>query len=116
MRLRRYVLSELIMPFLFSFSVIIFLLVIDLILQMLDRILGKGLPISVVFELFFFNTAWMIALAVPMAVLVSTLLAFGRLSAAGEIVANASIGHWNSPGCRAGTARCRTAGNWAGDF
>ncbi len=92
MRLRRYVLSELIMPFLFSFSVIIFLLVIDLILQMLDRILGKGLPISVVFELFFFNTAWMIALAVPMAVLVSTLLAFGRLSAAGEIVAMRALG------------------------
>jgi len=44
MRLRRYVLSELMMPFLFGFSVIIFLLVIDLILQMLDRILGKGVP------------------------------------------------------------------------
>ena len=92
MRLRRYVLSELMMPFLFGFSVIIFLLVIDLILQMLDRILGKGVPISVVFELFFLNTAWMIALAVPMAVLVSTLLAFGRLSAAGEIVAMRALG------------------------
>ncbi len=92
MRLRRYVLSELMMPFLFSFSVIIFLLIIDLILQMLDRILGKGVPISVVFELFFLNTAWMIALAVPMAVLVSTLLAFGRLSAAGEIVAMRALG------------------------
>ena len=92
MRLRRYVLSELMMPFLFSFSVIIFLLVIDLILQMLDRILGKGVPIGVVFELFFLNTAWMIALAVPMAVLVSTLLAFGRLSAAGEIVALRALG------------------------
>lgn len=92
MRLRRYVISELIMPFLFSFSVIIFLLVIDLILQMLDRILGKGVPIGVVLELFFLNTAWMIALAVPMAVLVSTLLAFGRLSAAGEIVAMRALG------------------------
>ena len=92
MRLRRYVLSELMMPFLFGFSVIIFLLIIDLILQMLDRILGKGVPISVVFELFFLNTAWMIALAVPMAVLVSTLLAFGRLSAAGEIVAMRALG------------------------
>lgn len=92
MRLRRYVISELMMPFLFSFSVIIFLLVIDLVLQMLDRILGKGVPISVVLELFFLNTAWMIALAVPMAVLVSTLLAFGRLSAAGEIVAMRALG------------------------
>ena len=92
MRLRRYVISELIMPFLFSFSVIIFLLVIDLVLQMLDRILGKGVPIGVVFELFFLNTAWMIALAVPMAVLVSTLMAYGRLSASGEIAGMRALG------------------------
>lgn len=92
MRLRRYVLIEHLMPFLFSFSVIIFLLVIDLVLQMLDRILGKGVPVGVVLELFFLNTAWMIALAIPMAVLVSALLAFGRLSADGEITAMRALG------------------------
>ena len=92
MRLRRYVLAELAMPFLLSFSVIIFLLIIDLVLQMLDRILGKGVPVHVVAELFFLNTAWMIALAVPMAVLVSALLAFGRLSAAGEIAGMRALG------------------------
>ena len=92
MRLRRYVLIEHLMPFLFSFSVIIFLLVIDLVLQMLDRILGKGVPVGVVLELFFLNTAWMIALAVPMAALVSALLAFGRLSADGEVIAMRSLG------------------------
>ena len=92
MRLLRYVLGEHFMPFLLSFSVIIFLLVIDLVLQMLDRILGKGVPVEVVLELFFLNTAWMVALAVPMAVLVSTLLAFGRLSASGEIIAMRALG------------------------
>ena len=92
MRLRRYVLAELAMPFLHSFSVIIFLLIIDLVLQMLDRILGKGVPVRVVAELFFLNTAWMIALAVPMAVLVSALLAFGRLSASGEIAGMRALG------------------------
>ncbi len=92
MRLRRYVLAELMMPFLLSFAVIIFLLIIDLMLQMLDRILGKGVPVRVVVELFFLNTAWMIALAVPMAVLVSTLLAFGRLSASGEIAGMRALG------------------------
>ncbi len=92
MILARYVLKEHAGPFLFGFSVIMFLLVIDLILQMLDRLLGKGIATGVVVELFFLNTAWMIALAVPMAVLVATLLAFGRLSADGEITAMRALG------------------------
>ena len=46
-------LREHLAPFLFSFAVIMFLLVVDLILQMIDLILGKGIAIEVVLELFF---------------------------------------------------------------
>ena len=92
MVLSRYVLKEHVVPFAFGFSVIMFLLVIDLILQKMDLILGKGIAPGVVLELFLLNTAWMIALAVPMAVLVATLMAFGRLSADGEISAMQALG------------------------
>lgn len=92
MVLSRYVLKEHFVPFVFGFSVIMFLLVIDLILQKMDLILGKGIAPGVVLELFLLNTAWMIALAVPMAVLVATLMAFGRLSADGEISAMQALG------------------------
>jgi lipopolysaccharide export system permease protein len=92
MVLARYVLKEHVSPFLFSFSVIMFLLVVDLILQKMDLILGKGIPPLVVAELFFLNTAWMVALAIPMAVLVGTLMAFGRMSADNEISALRSLG------------------------
>ncbi|MCZ6634558.1 MAG: LptF/LptG family permease [bacterium] len=92
MILHRYVLKEHLAPFLFSFSVIMFLLMVDLILQMLDRILGKGIPVMAVLELFVLSTAWMVALAVPMSVLVSTLMAFGRLSSDREIVAMRALG------------------------
>ncbi len=92
MVLRWYVLKEHLVPFLFSFAVIMFLLVIDLVLQMIDLILGKGIAIEVVLELFFLNTAWMVALAVPMAVLVGTLMAFGRLSGDNEITAMRALG------------------------
>ena len=70
MVLARYVLKEHVAPFLFSFCVIMFLLVVDLILQKMDLILGKGISPLIVAELFFLNTAWMVALAIPMAVLV----------------------------------------------
>lgn len=92
MVLDRYVLKEHLIPFFFSFSVIMFLLVIDLILQMIDLILGKMVYKEIVIELFFLNTAWMVALAVPMAVLVSVLMAFGRLSGNGEIIAMGAAG------------------------
>ncbi|MDA0745154.1 MAG: LptF/LptG family permease [bacterium] len=92
MILARYALKEHLAPFLLSFCVIMFLLVVDLILQKMDLILGKGVPAAVVLELFFLNTAWMVALAVPMAVLVASLMAFGRLSADHEIVAMRGLG------------------------
>ena len=65
MILPAYVLKEHAAPFLFSFVVILFLLVVDLLLQMMDLILGKGVSVLVILELFALNTAWMVALPHP---------------------------------------------------
>ncbi|HDI00343.1 MAG TPA: YjgP/YjgQ family permease [Firmicutes bacterium] len=59
----------------------------DTILEMMDLLISKGVPFFVVGQIALFSLAWMLALAVPMAVLVSTLMAFGRLSADGEVLA-----------------------------
>ena len=88
----RYIVREFIPSFVFSLSLIIFLFVMNLLFQMLGKIAGKGLPFNTIFEYFFLNLAWMVALAVPMSVLVSTLTAYGRLSADGEITALKSSG------------------------
>lgn len=92
----RYIFREFIPPFIFSLSLIIFLFVMNLLFQMLGRIAGKGLPVGTIIEFFFLNLAWMVALAVPMAVLVGTLTAYGRLSADGEITAlkSSGAGQW----------------------
>ena len=45
MVLSRYVLKEHVTPFVFGFAVIIFLLIVDLILETLDKVLGKGIPV-----------------------------------------------------------------------
>ncbi len=92
MLLKRYVLLEHLAPFFYSFAVIMFLLIVDLILQMLDLILGKGVELAVVLELFLLNTAWMVALAVPMSVLGGTLMAFGRMSGDNEMIAARALG------------------------
>jgi lipopolysaccharide export system permease protein len=85
--LQRYVLREHIGPFFFGFSVITLIFLLNLLFRELSRILSKGLPWNVVLEFFALNMAWIIALAVPMAVLVAALMAFGRLSADNEITA-----------------------------
>lgn len=56
-------------------------------LKSIDKFLGKGLEYSLLFEFVFLNLAWILALAVPMAVLVATLMAYGRLSSDNEIAA-----------------------------
>jgi lipopolysaccharide export system permease protein len=83
----RYILKEHVGPFLFAISVITLVFLLNLVFRELGRILSRGLAFGLVLEFFFLNMAWIIALAVPMAVLVATLMAFGRLSGDSEITA-----------------------------
>jgi len=87
MIMSRYILKEHISPFIFGLSLIIFIFTMNLLFQMLGRITGKGIPLMIILEYFALNLAWIVALAVPMAVLIATVSAFGRLSSDGEITA-----------------------------
>ena len=85
--LNKYLLKELTAPFFTTFFVLIFVLLSQFILKNLDRFLGKGLSFSVIIKFLFLNSAWIISLAIPMAVLVTTLITFGKLSSNNEITA-----------------------------
>ncbi len=87
-----YILREHIGPFLFGFFVVTFILIMDFVVDIMDLIIGKGLRVWTILEIFGLNLAWMLALSIPMAVLVSSLMAFGRLSADNEITAIKSSG------------------------
>ena len=88
----RYFIREMVLPFFFSLLMITFLLFINFLLRAVDRFLGKGLDVIIILEYLFLNLAWIIALAVPMAVLLSTLMTFGRLSEDNEINAMRASG------------------------
>jgi lipopolysaccharide export system permease protein len=57
-----------------------------------DKLLGKGLGLGIILEYIFLNLAWIIALSVPMSVLISVLMVYGRLSEDNEITAIRSSG------------------------
>lgn len=88
----KYLLKEISFPFLISLLMITFILFINFLLRAIDRFLGKGLDILIIMEYLFLNLAWIVALSVPMAMLLATLVTFGRLSEDNEINALRSSG------------------------
>jgi len=64
-----------------------FVFLLQFLMKFADQLVGKGLSSLVIGELITLSLAWMVVLAVPMAVLVSALMAFGSLSAQNEVTA-----------------------------
>jgi len=110
--LSRYIIKELLSPFVFSLLVIIFILFVQFLLRAIDRFLGKGIDAFTILEYLFLNLAWIVALAVPMAVLIAALMTFGRLSEDNEITAMRAAGisflKIIRPGLIFGTITCLT--------
>ena len=90
--LSRYILKEHISPFLISLLVMTMVLLIDKVIDMLNLIIEKKLAASIVMELFALSLPYMLALSIPMAVLVATILAFGRMTVDRETIAMKSSG------------------------
>ncbi|MBD3344537.1 MAG: LptF/LptG family permease [Chitinivibrionales bacterium] len=87
MILYRHVVKEHIFPFFFSLAILVFIFIMQYAIQILDKIISQGLDAAIVLEIFAINLGWIIALAIPMAILSATLWAFGRMSADNEILA-----------------------------
>jgi lipopolysaccharide export system permease protein len=88
----RYILRAHIGPFLFGSCTVMFVFLLQFLMNYLNQFLGKGLGTWLIVQLIALNLAWMVTLAVPMGVLVATLMAFGNLSASNEVVIIKSSG------------------------
>jgi lipopolysaccharide export system permease protein len=79
-------------PFLFSFFTMMFILLMQFLMNHVDKLVGKGLPLGIVIELILTNLAFMVVLAIPVAILVATLMAFGQFSEWNELTAIRAAG------------------------
>jgi len=79
-------------PFFFCFFTVMFILLMQFLILHVDKLVGKGLPIRIVVELILNNLAYMVVLALPMSVLISTLIAFGKFSEWNELTALRAAG------------------------
>ncbi len=91
-KLSIYIIGELIPPFFLGLIVIIFIFLLNFMIKAVDKILGKGIEPMVILEYIGLNIAWILALASPMAVLIASLMAYGRLSDDDEITALKAAG------------------------
>jgi len=88
----RYIVKEFIRPFLYSLAVIFMVFFMQITTQVLPRVLYKGVSFEIVTELLFVSMASIISLALPMALLISSLMVFGKLSSDNEYTAMKSVG------------------------
>lgn len=79
-------------PFIFCFLTLMFLLLMQFLILQIDKLVGKGLPFGIIVELIITNLAYMVVLAAPMAVLVASLMAFGKFSELNELTAMRAAG------------------------
>jgi len=87
MLLYRYIVKEHLFPFFASLSVIVFLFIMQQAILMLDRVVSKNIDPLIVLEVFVIQLGWILALGIPMAILCSTLMTFGRMAGDNEITA-----------------------------
>jgi lipopolysaccharide export system permease protein len=91
-KLQVYVLKEFFPPFLLSLGLFTFIMLLDKLLDLLDLIVSKGVPMRNVVEIFLLLLPSMIAVVIPMGVLAGILIAVGRLSGDLEITAMKASG------------------------
>ena len=87
-----YLIKEHLGPFvggLFTFTI---LLLLNSIYQLMDLIIKKGVPVLIVLKVFLYSLPFILAMTVSMALLVSSLVAYGHLSQDFEIMAFKSLG------------------------
>ncbi len=66
-------------PIIGSIMLLVFLLVMQWLIKYMPELVGKGIPVRVYAELISYNLAYMVVLAVPMAILIASLMSFATL-------------------------------------
>ncbi|HMQ06745.1 MAG TPA: LptF/LptG family permease [Saprospiraceae bacterium] len=79
-------------PYIMSFFVAEFVLVMQFMWKYIDDILGKGIPFTTLIELVFYFALTIIPMAIPLTILISSIMVFGNLSERYELSSMKSAG------------------------
>ena len=91
-RLYLFMLQSFLPLFLMTFFICLFIVLMQFLWRYIDDLVGKGLEMSVIGELFFYAALTMVPMALPLAVLLASLMTFGNLGEQFELTAMKASG------------------------
>ena len=90
--LDRYLLRQMVAPFFFAVAALTSIMLLNQIARRFGALVGKGLPWSVIGEVFGLSLPFILAITLPMGVLMAVLYAFTHLAADNEVTAMRASG------------------------
>lgn len=91
-RLTLFSIRSFIGPFLVTFAISMFMLVMQFFWKYIDDLMGKGIEVFIIIKLLFYVSASLIPLALPLAILLSSIMTIGNLAEHNELNALKSSG------------------------
>ncbi|MDE5919773.1 MAG: LptF/LptG family permease [Duncaniella sp.] len=78
--------------FMMTFCICLFIVLMQFLWRYIDDLVGKGLGVDVIGELFFYAALTMVPMALPLAILLASLMIFGNLGESFELTAMKAAG------------------------
>ena len=91
-KLDKLIVKAFVGPFISTFFVVLLVLVMQFFWLYIDDFVGKGLSVGLIFEFIWYQSAVLVPLALPLSVLLSSIMTFGNLGESFELVAIKSAG------------------------
>lgn len=91
-KLDKLILRSFFGPFIATFFIAFFVLMMQILWKYVDDLVGKGLDLITVGEFLWYASASLLTLAMPIAILISSIMTFGNLGESFELVAIKSAG------------------------
>ncbi len=91
-KLHWLIIKSFIGPFLATFAIAMAFLVMQFLWKYIDDLMGKGLGTDVILELLLYASADLIPMAVPLAILLSSIMVFGKFGELSELTSMKSAG------------------------
>ncbi len=91
-KIHKLILKAFIQPFFVTFFIVMFVLLMLFLFKYIDDLIGKGFEWYVILELMMYASATNVAMALPLSILLSSIMTFGSLGENYELVAIKSAG------------------------
>ncbi|RZM27706.1 MAG: YjgP/YjgQ family permease [Pedobacter sp.] len=91
-KIHKLLIQAFVRPFIVTFFIVMFILLMFFLFKYVDDLVGKGFEWYTILELMFYASASNVAMALPLAVLLSSIMTFGTLGENYELVAIKSAG------------------------